>query len=75
MAFLDVFTGFFEGVWKKSMFFGWCFGGEIVVRCVVNVEFKTDIKSASKNVTRFSNYFLDGPLAAWGLRVGRMIGR
>jgi len=40
VAFFGVFAGFFEGVAVKSALFGWCFGGEIVVLRVVNVERK-----------------------------------
>jgi hypothetical protein len=36
-----VFAGFFKGVFEKGVCFLWCFGGEIVVLCVVNVEIKT----------------------------------
>jgi len=30
---------FFGGVSRKSAFFAWCFGGDVVVFCVVDVVF------------------------------------
>jgi hypothetical protein len=32
-----VFAGVFEGCFRKRAFLVWCFGGENVVECVVNV--------------------------------------
>jgi hypothetical protein len=57
VVFFGVFAGFFEGGAIKSALFGWCFGGEIMVLCVVNVERKRTQNRTRKIRHHFELFF------------------
>jgi hypothetical protein len=53
-----VFAGVFEGDRGKCGVFLWCFCGEVVVFCVVNVVVWLSVFRREKNMPTFQNYFL-----------------
>jgi hypothetical protein len=55
---------FLQGVFAKTGFSVWCFSGEFVVRCVVNVVQMCGVFRGRKTGHHFGIYFRRGP--NWG---------